>query len=39
MVDRVQCPHCEKYLMGDAFLQRHIRTIHKSELIKVTLQD
>ena len=32
---RIECPYCQKGLMGDAFLQRHIKTIHKLELIKV----
>ena len=33
---RIQCPYCQKRIMGDAFLRRHIQSIHKSELITVT---
>ena len=33
LVKRIQCPHCEKYLAGEGFLQRHIKTVHKLKLI------
>ncbi len=38
MVDRIECPYCEKHLVG-GFLQRHIRSIHKSKLIEDSLKN
>ena len=38
MVDRIQCPHCQLGLAGEGYLQRHIITVHKSEL-KVTVKN
>jgi len=38
IADRIECPYCEKHLVG-GFLQRHIRTIHKSKLIEVSLKN
>jgi len=35
MVDRIQCPHCQLGLAGEGYLQRHIKAVHKSELIKI----
>jgi len=39
MVNRIQCSHCQKLLAGEGFLQRHIKSLHKSELIEVTVKD
>ena len=36
MVNRIGCPYCQKHLV-EGFLQRHIQTIHKLELIKVKI--
>ncbi len=39
MVERIQCPHCELHLAGQGFLQRHIQSVHKLELIEVKVKE
>ncbi len=34
MGDRIKCPYCKIGLAGEGFLQRHVQTIHKLELIE-----
>jgi len=35
MSEQIQCPYCKIHLVGEGFLQRHIRIIHNQKLIKV----
>ncbi len=39
MVDRIECPYCQIRLMGEGFLQKHIRSTHKSELTTVKVKN
>ncbi len=34
MVMRIKCPYCKMHLLGEGFLQKHIRTIHNQKSIK-----